>query len=201
MSPKSKFFIVAIGFSSGGTEDLYEFFSCIPPQPNIAFVIIQHLGRNYVSVRDKLLAKHTDMPVSWATDHHLVEPNHIYMLPVNMFMTIKDGYLETYEREASDKSNWAVNIFFHSMAENVEAMGIGIILSGAGSDGTLGAIHMNQKDGTILVQDPETAEFRGMPDSAILKDHPTRILSPKKLALALMDLLKTIQPSAESKSQ
>ena len=191
MINEQKFFIVAIGFSSGGTEDLYEFFSRIPPKPNVAFVIIQHLGRHYASVRDLLLAKYTDMPVSWAKDHEFIKPNHVYMLPVNKFMTVENGYLETYDRNADDKSNWAVNIFFHSMADHVKAMGIGIILSGAGSDGTLGAIHMYQEDGTIMVQDPETAEFKGMPKSAILKDHPVTILSPHKLADSLMELLRT----------
>lgn len=189
MKKESEFFIVAIGFSSGGTEDLHDFFSCIPALPNVAFVIIQHLGRDYTSIRDKMLAQHTNLPVSWATSHELVRPNHIYMLPVNNFMTIKNGYLEIYQRDPLDRSNWAVDIFFHSMADHVKALGIGIILSGAGSDGTLGAVHMHQQEGMIMVQDPSSAEFKGMPKSIILMDHPTRILSPKKLAAALMEFL------------
>ena len=191
MIKTDKFFIVAIGFSSGGRQDLHDFFSHIPPNPNVVFVIIQHLWRHTSSIADKLLAKHTDLPVSWATDHLLVEINHIYMLPVNKFMTIKNGYLEIYDRNPLDKSNWAVDIFFHSMADNIKAMGIGIILSGAGSDGTLGAVHMHQQDGTIMVQDPDTAQFESMPQTAILKDHPARILSPEKLAAALMKFLKS----------
>jgi len=190
MINKQKFFIVAIGFSSGGTEDLHDFFSRIPSLPNAAFIIIQHLGREYVSIRDKMLAKHTDLPVTWAKDHDQIKPNHIYMLPVNKFMTINDGFLEIYDRDPDDKSNWAVDIFFHSMANQIKAMGIGIILSGAGSDGSLGAIHMYQEEGTIMVQDPDTAQFTGMPKSAIIKDHPTRILSPVKLADALMSFLE-----------
>ncbi|MBE9461682.1 chemotaxis protein CheB [Dyadobacter subterraneus] len=189
MEKEKKFFIVAIGFSGGGTDDLYQFFSSVPPFPNTAFIIIQHLGRDYVSRRDKMLARHTDMPVSWATDHELVKPGHIYMLPVNKFMTIKEGYLEIYDRDPLDKSNWAFDIFFHSMAENVKKMGIGIILSGAGTDGTKGAIHMHQENGMIMIRDPLTATFKGMPDSAILKDHPAEILSPKELAAALMSLV------------
>ncbi|WP_221393257.1 chemotaxis protein CheB [Dyadobacter sp. NIV53] len=189
MIKKEKFFIVAIGFSSGGASDLHDFFSQIPPNPNVAFVIIQHLWRHTESIADILLAKHTHMPVSWATDHHLVEPNHIYMLPVNKFMTIENGYLETYSRNPLDKSNWAINIFFKSMAEHVKAMGVGIILSGAGSDGALGAVSMYEQDGMIMVQDPETALFVGMPNAVILKDHPFKILSPKNLANALMTFL------------
>ena len=190
MIEKEKLFIVAIGFSSGGIGDLYDFFSEIPPNSNAVFIIIQHLWRHSSSKADQLLSRHTHMPVSWATDHHKVEANHIYMLPVNKFMTIENGYLETYDRDPLDKSNWAVNIFFHSMADNVKAMGVGIILSGAGSDGTLGAIHMHQENGTIMVQNPETAQFEGMPNSVILKDHPHKILAPKKLAAALMEFLQ-----------
>jgi two-component system chemotaxis response regulator CheB len=189
VTTNNRFYIVAIGFSSGGTDDLHDFFSCIPALPNVAFIIIQHLSRDYVSVRDKMLAKHTEMPVRWAKAHDLVEANHIYMLPANKFMTIKNGYLEITDRDPLVKSNWAVDIFFHSMADQVKTMGIGIILSGAGSDGTLGAIHIHQQEGMIMVQDPDTAAFKGMPNSAILKDHPVRILSPKKLADALMDFL------------
>lgn len=186
---KSEFFIVAIGFSSGGTDDLHDFFSQIPTLPNVAFIVIPHLGRDYVSIRDKMLARHTTIPITWAKDHELVVPNHIYLLPVGKFMTIKKGHLEIYDRDPSDKSNWAVNIFFHSMAENVKTMSIGIILSGAGSDGALGAIQIHQQEGMVMVQDPTTAEFKGMPQSAIIKDHPFRILSPKELADALMSFL------------
>jgi two-component system CheB/CheR fusion protein len=159
--------------------------------PNATFIVIQHLGRDFVSVRDQMLARYTDMPVKWAEDHDQVKPAHIYMLPVGKFMTIKNGFLELYDRDPEDRSNWAVNIFFHSMAENIKTMGVGIILSGAGSDGTLGAIHMHQQEGMVMVQDPDTAEFTGMPKSAILKDHPSHILTPKKLALALLNFLQT----------
>ncbi|MCF2505169.1 chemotaxis protein CheB [Dyadobacter sp. CY107] len=173
----SKFFIVAIGFSSGGTDDLHDFFSQIPAQPNAAFIVIPHLGRDYISVHDKMLAKHTELPVTWATDHDRIEPNHIYILPVGKFMTVKRGHLELYDRDPSDKSNWAVNIFLDSMAKNIGDMGVGIILSGAGSDGALGAMHLHQQDGIIMVQDPATAEFTGMPESAIIQDSPFRYTS------------------------
>lgn len=188
---ENKFFIVAIGFSAGGTDDLHDFFSQIPALPNVAFIVITHLGRDYVSICDKMLARHTTIPVTWANSHELVVPNHIYILPVGKFMTIKNGHLEIYDRDPLDKSNWAINIFFHSMAENVKTMAVGIILSGAGSDGASGAIHIHQQKGMVMVQDPITAEFKGMPQSAIIKDHHFRIFAPKELANALMRFLSS----------
>ena len=189
MSSKHKFYIVAIGFSAGGRESLNAFFSNIPDNPGVAFIIVQHLGRDYQSAADRLLAPHTDIPIHWAEDHLLVEPDNIYILPNNRFMTIKDGYLELYERDPLDRSNWAVDIFFHSLADDLKSMGIGVILSGIGSDGTQGALHMYQQDGTIMVQDPETAAFESMPLSVIKKDHPVEIRSPARLASALMDFV------------
>lgn len=186
MLNETKFYIAAIGVSAGGLEPLHEFFSQIPPDSGIAFIVIPHLNRDYISVADKLLARHTTLPVSWAREGQEVKPNCIYMLPVNKMMTLEEGYLQLQDRPTTDKSNWAVDIFFKSLAKSEKAYAIGIVLSGAGSDGTQGAIAIHNDLGLVMVQDPQTAEFTGMPQSAILKDHPTQILSPKRLANALL---------------
>ena len=186
MPDESKFYIVAIGVSAGGQEPLWSFFDQIPPNSGIAFIVIQHLNREYISIADQLLAKHTIMPVCWATHQQEVKPNCVYLLPVNKMMTIKEGRLQLQNREVADRSNWAVDIFFHSLAKGETAHAIGIVLSGAGSDGTMGAIAIHNQQGTVMVQDPRTAQFASMPESAILKDHPTQILDPKRLADALI---------------
>jgi two-component system chemotaxis response regulator CheB len=178
--------MAAIGVSAGGMEPLHKFFSHIPPDSGIAFIVIPHLNRDYVSIADKLLAKHTTMPVWWAKQDQEVKPDHIYMLPINKMMTIENGYLQLEDRQVLDRSNWAVDIFFKSLAKAQQAYAIGIVLSGAGSDGTLGAIAIHNEQGMVMVQDPQTAEFTSMPQSAILKDHPMQILSPKRLAQALL---------------
>jgi len=186
MSSKNKFYIVAIGVSAGGLEPLHSFFSQIPVNSGIAFVVIPHLNRDYISQADKLLAKHTTMPVGWATEGQEVKPDCIYMLPINKMMTIEEGRLRLEDRPVEQRANWAVDIFFKSLAKGERAQAIGVILSGAGSDGTLGAIAIHDEQGIVMVQDPQTADFTGMPQSAILKDHPNQILSPKRLAHALM---------------
>lgn len=196
MITEKKFYITAIGVSAGGQEPLWSFFSEIPPDSGIAFVVIHHLGRDYISIADRLLAKHTTLPVFWATEGIQVRPNCIYMLPVNKMMTIEEGYLHLQDRLVTEVSNWAVDIFFRSLAKGEQAHAIGIVLSGAGSDGTLGAIQINNEQGIVMVQDPETAQFAGMPKSAILKDHPTRILSPKRLAHALLEFVSLAEANS-----
>lgn len=186
MHHETKFYIAAIGVSAGGLQPLHEFFSQIPSDSGIAFIVIPHLNRDYVSRADKLLAPHTTMPVWWASQGQEVKPNCIYLLPINKMMTIENGHLQLQDRQVLDLSNWAVNIFFKSLAKGEKAYAIGIILSGAGSDGAQGAIAIHNEQGTVMVQDPQTAEFTGMPQSAILKDHPAQILSPKRLAQALL---------------
>ena len=189
MLTRKKFYVVAIGLSAGGLEPLHRFFSLIPPDSGMAFIVIPHLNREYVSVADKLLAKHTAMPVCWASQGQAIAPDCIYMLPVNKMMTIVDGHLQLQTRLSEDKINWAVDIFFKSLAKAERANAIGIILSGAGSDGTRGAIAIHNEEGLVMVQDPQTAEFSNMPRSAILHDHPTYILSPERLAKSLMNLV------------
>lgn len=195
MAILEKFFIVAIGFSAGGSHDLYDFFSYLPKMPNAAFIVIQHLSRDHFSLADVLLAPNTDLPVGWASDGELVEPNHVYLLAPNKMMTIENGYLHTTDRDPQDRSNWAVDIFFQSMATDAAQMAIGIILSGAGSDGAKGVKSIHDSGGIVLVQDPGTALFEGMPLSAIIKDSPDQILSPRKLAFALSDYLLANQPA------
>jgi two-component system CheB/CheR fusion protein len=186
MPNESKFYIVAIGVSAGGQEPLWSFFDEMPPNLGIAFIVIQHLNREYVSIADQLLAKHTAMPVCWATHQQEVEPNCVYLLPINKMMTIEGGCLQLQNREVAERGNWAVDIFFNSLAKGETAHAIGIVLSGAGSDGTLGAIEIHNQQGIVMVQDPQTAQFDGMPQSAILNDHPTQVLDPKHLANALI---------------
>ncbi|WP_018622198.1 chemotaxis protein CheB [Spirosoma luteum] len=196
MLPQTKFYMVAIGVSAGGMEPLHEFFSQIPPDSGIAFIVIPHLNRDYVSIADELLAQHTNLPVGWATEGQEVKPDCIYMLPINKMMTIENGYLHLQDRPVLDRSNWAVDIFFKSLAHGEKGYAIGIVLSGAGSDGTLGAIAIHNEQGMVMVQDPKTAEFTSMPQSAILKDHPTHILSPIRLAHALLAFVSSEETKA-----
>lgn len=191
MLNEHKFYIVAIGLSAGGHEPLWSFFDQIPPNSGIAFIVIQHLNRDFVSIANELLAQHTTMPVWWATHHQQIKPNCVYMLPIKKIMTIEEGYLQLQDRPAWKRTNWAIDIFFQSLAIGEKAHAIGIVLSGAGSDGTLGIMAIHEQQGLVMVQDPQTAQFASMPESAILKDHPTLALSPEGLAHAVLDFVSS----------
>ena len=193
MTGSKKLFIVAIGFSAGGREDIHDFFLHLPKVPNAAFVVLQHLNRDHRSVANDLLAPYTNLPISWAADQDLVEANHTYLLAPNKYMTISKGHLQTTNRDPSDRSNWAVDIFFNSLADHSATKAVGIILSGLGSDGAKGAVHIHEQGGVVMVQDPATAMFDSMPVSAIIKDDPDEVLSPRKLAHALTDYLHSHQ--------
>lgn len=184
------FYIVALGASAGGYQALWDFFSNIPLKPGIAFVVIQHLKRDMVSIADKLLSKYTPLPITWATEQQLVEPNHIYMLPAGKYMTIQDGKLQLINRDPQDRLNRAVDIFLTSLAQQQDGHSIGIILSGAGFDGVQGANQVYKSGGLMMVQAPATAEFSSMPRWVMLEDHPQLALSPNDLAIALIDLIQ-----------
>lgn len=184
--------MVALGASAGGHQAVWEFFAGLPPMPQAAFIIIQHLKANTVSIADQLLSKYTTMPIAWAANGQLVEPNQIYILPPGKYMTLQAGRLQVTNRGSFNKINQAVDIFFESLSQQQDGHGIGIILSGAGSDGAQGAVHMHQQGGRVLVQDPVSATFSSMPYWTIRKDHVQVIASPQGLAQAVQTIVNNL---------
>lgn len=186
---QNPYYIVAIGASAGGHQALWDFFSNIPSPSGAAFIVLQHLKRDVVSIADKLLANYTPLPICWATEEQPVEPNHIYLLPAGKYMTIRDRKLRLVDRDPHVLLNQAIDTFLVSLAQDQDGYSIGIILSGAGSDGVRGAIAIYDGGGLMMAQAPRTAEFSSMPDSVIAKDHTHIVLSPKELARALVGLI------------
>jgi two-component system CheB/CheR fusion protein len=185
------FYIVGIGASAGGYEAIWKFFSHIPANPGMAFIVVQHLNRDHPSVAHKLLANHTPLPIYRARHGQVVAVNSIYQLPENKLMTIAQGRLLLRERAPEEIINWAVDIFFHSLAEDQKEKAIGIILSGMGSDGAAGAQAIHQQGGLVLVQEPASTPYQSMPRMAIYQDNPDLILPPAQLAQALVELVNS----------
>jgi two-component system CheB/CheR fusion protein len=156
----------------------------------MAFVIVQHLNRDVPSVAHQLLAKHTPLPVFRAKHGQAVRSNSIYQLPENKMMTIHQGLLHLRDRRLEEVMNRAVDIFFHSLAQDQKQKAIGIVLSGMGSGGAKGALGIHQQGGRVLVQEPGSTHFDSMPRMAIAEDHPDAILPPAQLAQALLELVK-----------
>ncbi|MDP8221016.1 MAG: chemotaxis protein CheB [Candidatus Stygibacter frigidus] len=162
-----QFHIVGIGASAGGLEAMEHFFGNMPPGNGLAFVVIQHLDPHHVGIMPELLQRITEMKVMQAIDGAKVHPNSVYVIPPNKSMSILNGSLQLFDPVESHGLRLPIDIFFRSLADDRGENSIGIILSGMGSDGSLGLKAIKEKDGIVVVQSPETAKFDGMPRSAL----------------------------------
>jgi len=182
--------VVGIGASAGGLEALQEFFKNMTPTPDAAFVVIQHLSPDYKSYMNELLSRYTSIKIEIVTDGMALKPNHIYLIPPKMNMTIFHGVLYLNELSATRTLNLPIDIFFRSLAKDQEKNAVGIILSGAGSDGTLGIKAIKEFGGMTMAQDDESAKFESMPHSSISTGMVDIIMPPKQLAEELINYIK-----------
>lgn len=183
-------YIVAVGASAGGLEALQEFFKSVPLDTGIGFVVIQHLSPDYKSLMDELLARYTKLRIIKATDNILVEPNTIYLNPPRKNLSIFHGKLMLEDQGNRSGIILPIDIFFRSLAKDLEKNAIGIILSGTGSDGTLGTRAIKEAGGMVMAQDEKTAKFDGMPRSSISTGLVDYILPPREMPDALLNYLK-----------
>ncbi len=159
--------VVGIGASAGGLQALAEFFTHASPTGGIAFVVILHLSPDVESSAAELLQRYTGMPVAQVTGSIRVEPNHVYIIPPNKQLEIHDGRLHLLERQLVEGRRVPVDAFFCSLATAYGPRAGVVILSGSGSDGSVGLKAIKEAAGVVSVQDPQEAEFDGMPRSAI----------------------------------
>ncbi len=184
------FSIVGIGASAGGLEALEQFFKNMTGHSGMAFVVLQHLDPTHVGIMPELLQRTTSMKVIQVTDNMKVNPNHVYVLPPNKSMAILNGRLHLFEPTGQRGLRLPIDIFFHSLADDQRERSIGIILSGMGSDGSAGLKAIKEKNGIVLVQDPQSAKFNGMPNSAIESCSVDIIASADELPERLLSFLK-----------
>src|SRR5882672_4146162 len=179
--------IIGIGTSAGGLEALEHFLSHVPKSSGMAFVIVQHLDPTRKGIMPELLQRNTGMKVIQVKDRTAVRPNSVYVIPPNKDMSILHGILHLLEPASPRGLRLPIDFFLRSLAQDRQEHSIAVILSGMGSDGTLGLRAIKEKAGVVLVQDPATAKFDGMPRSAIdsgladivapVDDLPGRILA------------------------
>src|SRR5580704_206021 len=170
----SEFLIVALGASAGGLEPLETFFKHMPADAGFAFVIIQHLAPDHPTALPQLLARHTAMPVEEAKNHTQVAPNHVYVIPPNATLTIQDGVLLVTPPAQARGVRTPIDAFFHSLADDRSENAVCIMLSGTGTDGTLGLRAIKEHGGMALAQSLESAKYDSILRSAIatgLVDH------------------------------
>ena len=160
-------FIAGIGASAGGLEALKLFFDNFPSDSGMAFVIVQHLDPTHKSLLTELIGMHTKMQVTEVTNGLKVKPNCVYVIPPNRDLQILHSTLQLTEPKEGRTLRRPIDLFFQSLAQDQKDRAIGIILSGTGTEGTLGFKEIKAEGGISFVQEPKTAQFAGMPQSAI----------------------------------
>ena len=182
--------IVAIGASAGGLEPLQQFFDSMPSDSGLAFVIIQHLSPDFRSMMDELMARHSAMTICRAKDGMQLMPNTVYLNSSRTEMTVANGRLVLRKGSPEAVLELPINMFFESLAKEQKSKAIGVILSGTGTDGTKGCEAIKAKGGAVLVQEPSTAKFDGMPISVIDRDLADSVASPADLPTVIMELMQ-----------
>ncbi len=185
--------VVALGASAGGLEALRAFFGAVRPHPAIAYVVVTHLPTSHASHLDDLLGRIAALPVTQAVDGQPVEADHIYLNTPGTLLGIRSGRLTLEAAGAralpSQPVPMPIDHFMAELADDLGAHSVGIVLSGTGHDGTAGLRAIRSADGLALVQSPDTAEFSGMPASAITAGVGDRVLAAQDMPAALLDYL------------
>jgi two-component system CheB/CheR fusion protein len=183
--------LVAIGASAGGLEPLQSFFGAIKDAPkNTAFVVIQHLSPDYKSMMGELLARTTSIPIATVEDGTQLEAGHIYLIPPRFNIFLRDKGTFGVAPKPSGVVNLPIDVFVASAAGFYHGDMIAVILSGTGSDGVRGVVEVNAAGGLALAQSPESAQFDGMPNSAIATGFVDRVGEPPMLAESVVHHLQ-----------
>ncbi|MGB3224067.1 MAG: chemotaxis protein CheB, partial [Desulforhopalus sp.] len=185
---KQPFFVVGIGASAGGLETLEEFFSNMPPDTGMTFIIVVHLDPNHKTLLPELLGRYTRMEVHIAEEGVKVEPNMVFVIPSNRDMTISGGQLHLEEPQAPRGMRHTIDIFLRSLAADMEENAIAVILSGTGTDGTQGIRAIKESGGIVAVQDAANAKYPGMPQSAITTGMADIIYAVDKLPEKIIEI-------------
>ena len=182
--------VVGIGASAGGLEALETFFTHLPPQTGFVFIVVTHQQPGHASLLPDLLARFTDMPVLSAEDGMGLTKDHVFVCPPGKNMALLNRRLHLMESQSYSSLNLPIDYFFRSLAEDVQDLSIGIILSGTGTDGTLGLKAIKDVSGMAMAQDPKTAKFDGMPSSAVARGDVDFVLPAEKMGQQLIQYIK-----------
>jgi two-component system CheB/CheR fusion protein len=187
-TPMSPFPIVGIGASAGGLAAFEKFLSGIPEDidPGMAFVLVQHLAPDHKSILAEILSRSTSLTVMEVEDGMAVQPGYVYVIPPGHDMALLNGTLQLLEPTEPRGHQLPIDFFFRSLAQDQHQRAIGVVLSGSGSDGTLGIRAIKSEGGMIIAQKTETAEFDSMPRSAIATGLVDYELPPEEMVAQLM---------------
>ncbi|MEP7365711.1 MAG: chemotaxis protein CheB [Acidobacteriota bacterium] len=180
--------VVGVGASAGGLGAFESFFSTMPidSDPGMALVLVQHLARDHKSILSELIRRYTKMQVFEVEDGMKIQPNCAYIIPPNRDMTLSNGALKLFDPSLARGVRLPIDFFFRSLAQDQREHAICIVLSGTGSDGTLGVRAVKGEGGMVMAQTPETTEYDGMPRSAIATGMVDYVLPPNEMPARLL---------------
>ncbi len=187
--------VVGMGASAGGLEAFKRFFSAMPANNGMAFVVVPHLDPKQKSLMVELLARHTAMKVCEVTEATQLEREHVYVIPPNHFLAVEHGQLHLTAPRETRGATVAIDACFRSLAADQADWAAGIILSGTGSHGVSGLKEIKLAGGLIMAQQPATAEFEQMPSSAIATGIVDYILPPEEMPAALIKFFEHAKPA------
>lgn len=179
------FYVVGIGASAGGLSPVEELFKALPPDLNAAYIVVQHLSPDFKSHMQELLARQTSMPVIRAENEMTIKPGHVYLIPPKKEMVLSEGRLLLTDKNPDGGLSYPIDLFLRSIGYESGRFGVGVILSGTGSDGSRGIQDIHESGGLVISQDLDSAAFDGMPSNAIATGIVDLTLSPSAIADAL----------------
>ncbi|MGQ0444404.1 MAG: chemotaxis protein CheB [Beijerinckiaceae bacterium] len=182
--------VVGIGASAGGVRALQTFFEALPDEPGAAFVVVVHLDPKSHSEMSNILGARTKMPVVQVGRTRELQVNHVYVIAPGRRLRITDQDISSADFDEPRGLRAPIDLFFRSLAEQ-HGDGFAVVLTGAGSDGTIGVKEVKEAGGIILVQDPAEAEYPSMPRSAIATGIADFVLPVQELAATLVDLIRS----------
>ncbi|MEJ2741081.1 MAG: chemotaxis protein CheB [Gammaproteobacteria bacterium] len=181
---------VGIGASAGGLEALQLLFEHVPLDAGISYIVVQHLSPDFKSIMAELLAKYTSMPIYNVQDTVKVKPDSLYLIPPRKNMMIAEGRLLLSDQMPNQGIKLPIDVFLRSLAEDQQHRAIAIILSGTGSDGSRGVKAIKEAGGLVIVQEPSSAKFDGMPYSAVNTGLADLVLPAELIGAQLLSYLR-----------
>jgi two-component system CheB/CheR fusion protein len=187
----AELYVVGIGASSGGLSALRVLLSSLPAEPGFACVVVTHLLREHESNLPLLLQQHTPMPVQQVAATVPLVPNRVFVIPPNANLNAIDTHLRLSKLEERRNDRAPIDHFLRTLAATHEGTAIGVVLTGAGSDGSIGLRHIKERGGLAIAQDPREAEFDSMPRSAIATGMVDLVLPLRLMADEILQFCAT----------
>ena len=183
--------VIGIGASAGGLQALRTFLEHVPIDSGLAFVVVVHLSPEHESHMADLLRPHVEIPVEQVTRTLPLAPNHVYIIPPGQNLNTIDTHLRLSELEEKRSERAPIDHFFRTLAETHDGHAVAVVLTGTGTDGTMGLKRIKERGGLTIVQDPEEAEYDGMPRSAIASGLVDRVLPVAWIPAEILRIVQT----------